>query len=274
MVKIYGRGDIFRLMTRSLPTKNQIIHETCELLGIKTVDTTVGSSVPTVFFTDVAAVMGIPIVSGMPAMARRIIENAGLLWHPDFASEHAPSGGGGTVTALGLLQLKNAALLWLGHATEEMPSAYEDWQPALDWIKQRENLNREMRESVVRPGSSEFRKKVLDSYAQKCAVSGISSVEAIEVAHIVPYYGTESDHIENALPLRADIHKLFDTGMLIIYFNEEDGKFRIKCHGYVMKDYSHYHNQELNLPADQNNSPSRFALLEHQKLFKVMWQEI
>jgi hypothetical protein len=261
-------------MTRSLPTKTQIIHETCELLGLRPLDTTVGSSIPSVFFTDVAAVMGIPIVSGMPAMARKIIENSGLLWHPDFSSENAPSGGGGTVTALGLLQLKNAALLWLGHSPEEMPSAYEDWKPALDWITKRENLTRETREAFSRPGSIEFREKVLDSYTQKCAVSGISSLQAIEVAHIVPYYGNESDHIQNAIPLRADIHKLFDKGLLIIYFSEDESKIKIKCHDFILKDYGNFHNKDLILPVDINDSPSRLALIEHQKLFKEIWQEI
>jgi hypothetical protein len=218
--------------------------------------------------------MGIPIVSGMPAMARRIIENAGLLWHPDYSSENAPSGGGGTVTALGLLQLKNAVSIWLGHLPEKMPSIYEDWRPAIDWIEKREKLTRDTREVVPRPGATEFREKVLDSYTHKCAVSGISSLQAIEVAHIVPYYGIESDHIENALPLRADIHKLFDSGMLIVYFEEKENKFKIKCHDFILKDYGDYHNKDLILPEDPNNSPSRFALMEHHELFKGMWQVI
>ena len=82
--------------------------EITELLGHSQIETTVGSSIPSVFFSDIAAVMGIPITSGMPSMAKRIIENAGLIWMSEFSSENAPSGGGGTVTTLGLLQLKNA----------------------------------------------------------------------------------------------------------------------------------------------------------------------
>lgn len=78
-------------MTRSIPTKNEIIKEITDLLGLPPIETTVGSSIPSVFFSDVAATMGIPIVSGMPTMARKIIENAGLLWHPDFqARTHLP----------------------------------------------------------------------------------------------------------------------------------------------------------------------------------------
>jgi hypothetical protein len=261
-------------MTRSIPTKNEIIKEITDLLGLPPIETTVGSSIPSVFFSDVAATMGIPIVSGMPTMARKIIENAGLLWHPDFSSENAPSGGGGTVTALGLMQLKNAALVWSGHSPEEMPIEYQDWEPAQNWKTIREALPREMRESISRPGSAEFRELVLDSYANRCAVSGITSIQAIDIAHIVPYYGVESDHIENAIPLRVDLHRLFDTGLLIIYFDGFENKFKVKIHDFVMHDYSEFHEINLELPTNVNHSPSRHALLEHQDMFKNMWQVI
>jgi hypothetical protein len=218
--------------------------------------------------------MGIPIVSGMPVMARRIIENTGLLWHPDFSSENAPSGGGGTVTALGLLQLKNAALLWLGHSPEILPDEYQDWEPAKDWQTKREKLPRELRETIDRPGASEFRKLVLSAYENKCAITGSTTVQAIEVAHIVPYYGTESDHIENALPLRADLHKLFDNGLLVVYFHNQEKKFKVKLHDFVLDDYSDLHETDLKLPVDTDNLPSRIALSEHENVFKKMWQVI
>jgi hypothetical protein len=261
-------------MTRSVPSKNQIIKEITELLALPPVETTVGSSIPTVFFSDVASAMGIPIVSGMPILARRIIENAGLLWHPDFSSENAPSGGGGTVTALGLLQLKNAALVWLGHSTEVLPLEYQDWEPSPDWQARRETLPRELRETLERPGASEFRELVLSAYENRCAVSGNTSIQAIEIAHIVPYYGTESDHIKNAIPLRADLHKLFDKGMLVIYFDSNDGRFKVKLHDFVLDDYRHFHEIELKLPSEVKNLPSRHALSEQQVLFKNMWQVI
>jgi len=261
-------------MTRSIPSKNQIIKEITDLLGLPLVETTVGSSIPSVFFSDVAGAMGIPIVSGMPVMARRIIENSGLLWHPDFSSENAPSGGGGTVTALGLLQLKNAALIWLGHSPEDLPAEYQDWEPAADWQTKRENLPRELRETIDRPGASEFRQLVLSAYENKCAITGSTSVQAIEVAHIVPYYGTESDHIENALPLRADLHKLFDKGLLVVYFHDHEKRFKVKLHDFVLHDYRELNEIDLKLPADTTSLPSRHALSEHENLFKNMWQEI
>lgn len=261
-------------MTRSLPTKNQIMREISDLLGNTHIDTTVGSSVPSVFFSDVAAAMGIPIASGMPSMARRIIENTGLTWMPEFSSESSPSGGGGTVTTLGLLQLKNAVLIWLGHDSAGLPEEFQDWVPAVDWKERRSALPREVTESVNRPGASEFRNFVLDVYSNSCAISKFISVQIIEVAHIVPYYGVESDHIENAIPLRADLHKLFDKGLLVIFFSDSDKKYKVKIHDFVMDDYKSFNGIELNLPLDRNFAPSRNALFEHQQLFKNLWQII
>lgn len=261
-------------MTRSLPTKNQIIKEITDLLGLPTVETTVGSSIPSVFFSDVASAMGIPIVSGMPIMARRIIENAGLLWHPDFSSETAPSGGGGTVTALGLLQVRNAVLIWLGHSPDDLPTEYQDWEPAPDWQAKRGKLPRELRETLTRPGASEFRELVLSAYENKCAITGSTSIQAIEVAHIVPYYGAESDQLENALPLRADLHKLFDKGLLVVYFHDHEKRFKVKFHDFVLHDYKDLHEIDLIPPSDIANLPSRHALSEHEELFKSLWQII
>lgn len=261
-------------MTRSLPTKTQIMREISDLLGNTHIDSTIGSSVPSVFFSDVAAAMGIPIVSGMPSMARRIIENTGLTWMPEFSSENSPSGGGGTVTTLGLLQLKNAVLIWLGHESNGLPEAYKDWEPAPDWQEKRSALPREITETVHRPGASEFRTFVLDAYDNTCVVSKYVSIQTIEIAHIVPYYGVDSDHIENAIPLRADLHKLFDKGLLLIIFNESEKKYRVKIHDFVMNDYKDFNGIELIPPLDRNFAPSRLALNEHEKLFKSMWQMI
>jgi predicted restriction endonuclease len=193
---------------------------------------------------------------------------------PEFSSENSPSGGGGTVTTLGLLQLKNAALIWLGHDSDGLPDAYKDWEPAADWQERRNALLRENTETINRPGASEFRNFVLDTYSNTCAVSKFISVQTIEIAHIVPYYGVDSDHIENAVPLRADLHKLFDKGLLLIFFSESEKKYRVKIHDFVMNDYKILNGVELNLPQDRNFAPSRLALIEHEKLFKNLWQII
>jgi predicted restriction endonuclease len=48
-------------------------------------------------------------------------------------------------------------------------------------------------------------------------VAGEAIDSIIEVAHIMPYCGPDSNPIENGLLLRVDIHRLFDQGLLTIY---------------------------------------------------------
>jgi hypothetical protein len=275
VVNIYGRGDIFKYMTRSMPVKKLIMKEITDLLGLPPVETTVGSSIPSVFFSDVAGTMGLPIVSGMPAMAQRIIENSGLTWDTnEFSSLNAPSGGGGTVTAEGLMQMKNAVLVWLGRSSEVVSVIQVDWEPAADWREKRESLPREVKESIARPGASEFRTAVLSEYENTCAISGYSATQAIDVAHIVPYYGEESDNIENAIPLRADLHKLYDKGFLLIDFDNSTKKYKVKVHDFIVADYSHIQGSELRIPVEKSKSPSLRALEIHNESFKNMWQVI
>jgi hypothetical protein len=262
-------------MTRSIPVKKETMEKITGLLGLPSVETTVGSSIPRIFFLNVAKALGVPPVNGMPAMAQRIVENSGLPWIvSEFSSEDSPSGGGGTVTAKGLLQIKNAVHIWLGQDSEVVTVVQDDWEPSSDWREKRESLPREVKESIARPGAAEFRSAVLSEYENTCAISGYSATQAIDVAHIVPYYGEESDNIENAIPLRADLHKLFDKGLIIIDFDYSSKKYRVKVHDFIVADYSHIQDAELKIPAEKSKAPSLKAIEIHNESFGNMWQVI
>ncbi|MGE9010563.1 HNH endonuclease [Leptospira interrogans] len=71
-------------------------------------------------------------------------------------------------------------------------------------------------EVVRRRGQAKFRKVLLDAYRSTCAISGCDAVQALEAAHIAPYRGDHSDHVQNGLLLRADLHSLFDLGLIAI----------------------------------------------------------
>ena len=269
-------GDNLGNMTRPVPKKSQTMREISQLLGIPEFAPTIGSSIPSVFFTSIASEMGLPSVNGMPAMARKIIENSHLTWHDEFSSELAPSGGGGTVTALGLMQVKNAVLIWQGKDSEPLPSEiiFEEWTPDLNWLEIRKSLPREIQEATPRPGAAEFRERVLTEYDNQCVVTGYQSIQAIDIAHIVPYYGPASDELQNAFPLRADIHRLFDLGLIRIEFDSSIRKFKVRIHDYVLNDYSDYQDKDLILPHDLLSAPSKSALTERQRIHKLMWQKI
>ena len=263
-------------MNASVPKKVQTMREISALLNIPEMAPTVGSSIPSVFFTSIAAEMGISPVFGMPNLARKIIEASHLDWHEKFSSEFTPSGGGGTVTALGLLQVKNAVLIWLGQEVQDLPAsvAGHDWEPDSEWQRIRRELPRETVEVLSRPGAAEFREFVLTEYDNQCAISGFTTLEAIEVAHIVPYFGPQSDDVQNAMPLRVDLHRLFDRGLLRISYDISTRKFRCKIHDQVMDDYSDFHEKEVNLPKDPLSHPSKFAIQHQHNLFKEMWTVI
>ena len=65
-----------------------------------------------------------------------------------------------------------------------------------------------------RPGQVRFREILLGAYGYQCCITGCPVPEALEGAHIDPFSGAHSDHPQNGLLLRQDLHRLFDTGLL------------------------------------------------------------
>jgi putative restriction endonuclease len=70
------------------------------------------------------------------------------------------------------------------------------------------------RQIVSRRGQAGFRAALLEAYRGRCAVTGSDAAAALEGAHLRPYRGPESNAVNNGLLLRADIHTLFDLGLL------------------------------------------------------------
>ena len=69
---------------------------------------------------------------------------------------------------------------------------------------------------VRRRGQGKFRSALIDIYNGECVITGCNAPEALEAAHISPYLGDETNHPQNGLLLRADIHSLFDLGLIAI----------------------------------------------------------
>ena len=69
---------------------------------------------------------------------------------------------------------------------------------------------------VLRQGQGAFRDSLLEAYGCRCAISGCDVPEALEAAHIIPYKGEHTNVVVNGLLLRADLHTLFDLGLIAI----------------------------------------------------------
>jgi putative restriction endonuclease len=77
----------------------------------------------------------------------------------------------------------------------------------------RDRINRSI---AVRRGQQAFRAKLIAAYDRKCVVTGCDVEDLLEAAHIQPYRGSHTNHIQNGLLLRSDIHTLFDCRMIAI----------------------------------------------------------
>lgn len=117
-----------------------------------------------------------------------------------------------------------------------------------------------LQEVVQRRGQAQFRRALLNAYAGRCAVTGCDAVDALEAAHLIGYKGPSTQHVSNGLLLRADIHTLFDLGLLSIC----PKTLKVVLAG-TLRDssYRDLHGQALRLPLDQQKRPSS-AALEHR----------
>ncbi len=72
--------------------------------------------------------------------------------------------------------------------------------------------------SLIRPrlGQGSFRVAVTEAYRRRCAITGESTLLALEAAHIVPYSEEGAHEVPNGLLLRADFHRLFDAGLVSV----------------------------------------------------------
>jgi len=114
---------------------------------------------------------------------------------------------------------------------------------------------------VRRRGQPEFRHKLLEAYGGRCAITGCNAVETLEAVHILPYRGPETNHVSNGLLLRADIHTLFDLGLLAI----DTATMKVLlAPSLVSTTYGVVAGRSLQLPKDENLRPSKEALDQHR----------
>lgn len=118
----------------------------------------------------------------------------------------------------------------------------------------------EMRAVAMREGQPEFRHALLDAYGRRCAITGCAIIEILEAAHIRPYRGDYSHRTDNGLLLRADMHTLFDKGLVWI---DASGLVQID-ERLAGSDYGSLRGQELRLPAEIADQPHPDHLEHHR----------
>jgi len=115
-----------------------------------------------------------------------------------------------------------------------------------------------------RQGQPKFRLALLKSYQGRCAITGCAVEQVLEAAHIHPYRGSETNVASNGLLLRADIHTLFDLGLIRV----DHATFQVAVSSLLQgTEYAELASRRLALPAEASDHPSREAFRWHSSQF-------
>ena len=122
-----------------------------------------------------------------------------------------------------------------------------------------------LREVANREGQGAFRLRVLRAYDGRCAITGEHTEPVLDAAHIQPYLGPRSNHVQNGVLLTKEFHALFDEGYVAI-----TPDYRVRVSDRLRTDWQNgrryypYDGQQLlQLPDNPALRPSRDALAWH-----------
>jgi hypothetical protein len=115
---------------------------------------------------------------------------------------------------------------------------------------------------IRRRGQPDFRRRLLSAYDGCCAISGCNAVDALEAAHITPYRGPHTNCVQNGLLLRADLHTLFDLGLLAI---DASTMSVLLSSALATSEYASLSSTHLRLPTDPELRPTIASLTQHRQ---------
>ena len=124
----------------------------------------------------------------------------------------------------------------------------------------KESRDKTIRQVNLRRGQPEFRRKLLRAYGGRCAVCGSDCTDTLEAAHILAYGGDGTNHVQNGLLLRSDLHILFDLGKIGI---DPDTRKIIVARSLMETVYGKLNGRRLRLPTNQSQWPNKKVLQEH-----------
>ena len=138
---------------------------------------------------------------------------------------------------------------------------------SLEWPRDALDAQRAGKPVLITPrlGQSSFRLAVLDAYGQQCAVTTEHSLPVIDAAHIRPWAAGGTHSIPNGIPLRRDLHRLFDLGYVTVRPN-----LRLAVSGKLRDDYANgrvyyeLEGREIRLPKIEALRPDTDGLSWHE----------
>jgi putative restriction endonuclease len=139
---------------------------------------------------------------------------------------------------------------------------------AAAWVGDAVDARRTGTPTLVMPrlGQSSFRLAVLDAYGNQCAVTTEHSLPVIDAAHIRPWADGGEHRVSNGMPLRRDLHRLFDLGYVTV---RPDMTFAVS--GRLREEYANgrvYYEldgRQIRLPDDMQERPDPERLAWHEE---------
>ena len=140
-------------------------------------------------------------------------------------------------------------------------------------VAERPVMYGEPRLIIPRRGQGAFRAVVTNAYSRRCAITGESTLPALEAAHIKPVSVEGLHNTYNGLLLRSDFHKLFDAGLVTVTPEHTIVvSSRIKEQWFNGKAYNRLHGQKLAVLPDGVSDRPRAELLQwhNETVFEKM----
>jgi len=123
---------------------------------------------------------------------------------------------------------------------------------------------RQLKAIGVRRGQRDFRDRLIAAWKRRCVVTESRVEGLLEAAHIIPHSEATDYRTSNGLLLRADIHTLYDIGLLSI-----DQHMRVHLAPALMaSEYKPYDGKRIERrPEDGVDAPSQDALKARHATF-------
>ncbi|CCF21873.1 protein of unknown function [Pseudorhizobium banfieldiae] len=120
---------------------------------------------------------------------------------------------------------------------------------------------RVLRSISRRRGQRAFRDALMSAYGGRCAMTGCTVADVLEAAHIYPYRGTATNALSNGLLLRADLHTLFDCGLIAI---DAISRTILVSPRLKNSEYGELHGRKLRSPQTSAQLPGEAVLDMHR----------
>src|ERR1017187_444750 len=129
------------------------------------------------------------------------------------------------------------------------------------------DARRRIQASIIqRQGQGPFRAGLLSAYEGRCAITSYDAASALEDAPIDPYADGGTNAFSNGILLRADLHTLFDQGLIAI---DQESMSVLAGPSLSGTIYTSLAGKPIYQPLDPKARPSPIALAAHRAWAKL-----